>query len=165
MTLLRPTTRLVACGWLIAAVPGFTSAMVGLTLPQDVTKWAATGFVRVGPTVGGTPDPEVPLREPVVSLHCYGVNITQPSPSAPPNVSNKPPWSRTAQLGEEIIAARQAVQYSGAGRQVAMPASGYAHASVQVVKFLTDWREIEGDAASYAHYQADMQISWIPEAV
>lgn len=166
MTLLLPTSRLVACGWLIAAVPGFTAAMVGTTLPQDPTKWYQTGFVEVGPVVGGTPDSYVPLSNPVLSIHCWGVNLTQPlPPTGKPNVSNKPPWSRTAQLGEQIKKAAQTVQYTGSARQVSMPATGYAHASVQAAVLLTEPREALGDVASYAHFQFDMQFSWIPEAV
>jgi hypothetical protein len=163
-TLLLPTARLVACGWLSAAVPGFTAAMVGTALPQDPTKWYQTGFVEVGPVVGGTPDSYVPLNNPVLSIHCWGVNLTLPVAGGAPNVSNKPPWARTAQLAEQIKAAARTVQYTGAARQVAMPTAGYAHASVQAAVLLTEPREILGDIASYAHFSFDMQFSWIPEA-
>lgn len=167
MTVLNlPTSRLVACGWLIAAVPGFTAAMVGTARPQDFTKWYETGFVEVGPVVGGTPDSYVPLNNPVLSIHCWGANLTQPNPAGgAPNVSNKPPWGRTAQLGEQIKAAARTVQYTGLARQVAMPASGYAHASVQLAVVLIEPREILGEPDGTAHFQFDMQFSWIPEAV
>src|SRR5207248_7092389 len=57
-TLLLPDSELVASGWL-AAIPGWSSAMVGTTLPRlgpngPLPDWATTGFVTVV-VVGGTP--------------------------------------------------------------------------------------------------------------
>lgn len=164
-TLLLPTARLTAIGWLIAAVPGFTQAMVGPTLPTDPAKWTLTGFVRVGPVVGGTPDVELPVASPVMSVHLYGVNGVQ-APGGQWSWSDKPPWSRTAQLGERIRAAVVAATYDGGlTRQIAMPVTGYAHAYVHAVSMLSEPREALGDVASYAHYQFDLQFTWTPEVV
>lgn len=168
MTLLLPTSRLAAVGWLIAAVPGFTAGMVGTTLPQDPAKWTTSGFVRVGPVVGGTPEDLLPVAKPVFSVHCYGVNGTQSYTDGSPDPvwswSNKPPWQRTAQLCERIRAAALATKYSGP-RQVAMPVAGYAHAYVHLASLLGEPREALGDVASYAHFQFDLQLVWTPEAV
>ncbi len=167
-TLYAPTSRLTAVGWLIAAVPGFTAAMVGTKLPQDPSKWTATGFVEVGPVVGGTPEPLLPVAKPVVSVHCWGVNGTQAYTDGSPNPvwswSNKPPWARTAQLCEQIRAAALATKYSGP-KQVAMPTSGYAHAYVSVASLVSEPREVFGDVASYAHYVFDLEVIWTPEAI
>lgn len=164
-TLLLPTSRLTAVGWLIAAVPGFTQAMVGTTLPTEPSKWAATGFVRVGPVVGGTPDAELPVASPVMSVHLYGVNGTQ-APGGQWSWSSKPPWDRTAQLAERIRAATVAATWDGGlTRQIAMPVAGYAHAYVHGVSMLSEPREALSDVASYAHHQFDLQINWTPEAV
>lgn len=166
-TLLLPTSRLMAVGWLIAAVPGFTAAMVGTTLPQDPAKWTATGFVRVGPVAGGTPEDLLPVAKPVMSVHVYGVNGTQANPpNGPWSWSNKPPWARTAQLCERIRAAVLASTYDGGlTKQVAMPVANYAHAYVHAVSMLSEPREALGDTASYAHYQFDLGFTWTPEAV
>ncbi|MGH3438865.1 MAG: hypothetical protein ACRDRN_20640 [Sciscionella sp.] len=161
-TLALPTTRLVAAGWIAYALD-VGSSMVGLTLPQDASKWYQSGFIEVGPVVGGTPDPYVPMRKPVVSVHCWGVGGTQSAPGAPLNLSNKPPWNRTAQLAERIAAAAQSMITSGAARQVAMLAAGYAHATVHSARLLTEPREVFSDAASYAHYQFDIALLWTPQ--
>jgi hypothetical protein len=166
-TLDLPTSRLVTAGWLIAAVPGFTGAMVGVTLPRKPEKWTATGFVQVGPVVGGTPHDLLPVAKPVVSVHVYGVNGTQANPpDGPWSWSGRPPWARTAQLCERIRAAILTGTYDGGRtRQVAMPAVGYAHAYVHAVSMLTEPREVLGDAGSYAHHMFDLQLVWTPEAV
>lgn len=158
-----PTTRLVAAGWIAYALDAGPS-VVGLTLPQDPSKWFETGFIQVGPVVGGTPDAYVPLRKPVVSVHCWGVNGTpSTTPGGPLNVSNKPPWNRTAQLAERIVAAAQSMRTSGAARQVSMLVGGYAHATVHSARLLTEPREVFSDAASYAHYQFDLALLWTPQ--
>lgn len=167
MTLMLPTTRLTAVGWLATAVPGFSVGMVGTTLPRDPAKWTVSGFVRVGPVVGGTPEDLLPVAKPVVSVHVYGVNGTQANPpNGPWSWSNKPPWSRTAQLCERIRNAVLASTYDGGvTRQIAMPVAGYAHAYVHAVSVLSEPREALADVASYAHYQLDLQFTWTPEAV
>lgn len=164
-TLKLPTARLTAIGWLAVAVPGFTTAMVGPTLPADPAKWTATGFVRVGPIVGGSPDDELPMAKPVLSLHVYGVNGTQ-APGGSWSWSSKPPWDRTAQLCERIRNAVVAATYDGGvTRQIAMPVAGYAHAYVHAVSMLSEPREALGDVSSFAHHQFDLQFTWTPEAV
>lgn len=158
-----PTTRLVAAGWIAYALDAGPS-VVGLTLPQDPSKWYQTGFIQVGPVVGGSPNPYVPIRKAVVSVHCWGVNGTpSTTPGGPLNVSNKPPWNRTAQLAEQIANAAQSMRTSGAARQVSMLVGGYAHATVHSAYLLTVPREIFGDTASYAHYQFDLSVTWTPQ--
>lgn len=158
----RPTTRLVAAGWIAHALDTGPS-MVGLSLPQDPAKWFETGFIEIGPVVGGAPDAYVPLRKPVVSVHCWGVNATVNPQGGALNVSNKPPWNRTAQLAEQIVAATQSMITDGAARQVSMLVSGYAHATVHSARLLTDPREMFSDVGGYAHYQFDLALLWTPQ--
>src|SRR5579864_8064737 len=132
--------------------------MVGLSLPQEATKWYQTGFIQVGPVVGGSPNPEVPLRKPVASVHFWGVNGTQSAPDTPVNLSNRPPWNRTAQLAEQLAAAAQTMRTSGAARQVSMLVAGYAHATVHSARLLTEPKEDFGDPAGYAHLQVDLAL-------
>lgn len=163
--LLLPNSELVAAAWL-AAVPGFTTAMVGTTLPRmpasgPLPAWIGTGFVTVGPVVGGTPGTNMPLAEPVVSVNCWAVNATKTDGSgASINVSTKPPWGRAAQLAEQIRAAVYTLD-KGAGRQVVMPVPGYARATVNGAQLLSEPRRMPSDPASYARFQFELQLFWI----
>lgn len=168
MTLLLPNAELVALGWL-ALVPGFTPAMLGTTLPRipasgTLPAWIATGFVQVPFVVGGSPDPYSIQARPVVQVSCWAANAKQDAANGPIATSNKPPWGKANQLAEQIRAACQALRFSGAPRNVAMPIPGYAHANVQAAWLLTEPRRIPSDMAGYAHFSFDMQMTWIAEA-
>lgn len=167
MSLLPPNSELVACAWL-AAVPGFSSAMIGTTLPNlpskgTVPAWVATGFLKVL-VVGGSPHAFVPQAQPVVGITCYAVNVTQVGANGPINVATKPPWDRAALLGEQIRQAAYPLNKSAAGRVLSMPVPGYARAAVQSAVVLTEPRRVPSDFASYAQYTLDVQLSWVAEA-
>lgn len=163
-TLLLPNSELVACGWL-AEIPGWSSAMVGTTLPRmpssgPLPAWATAGFATVA-VVGGTPGALMASVEPVVSINCWAVNATgSGTAGAPINVQNKPPWGKAAQLAEQIRAAAYTLDKSG-GRSVAMPASGYAHAAVLGAQLLTEPRRMPADLAGYARFQMEIQLRWV----
>lgn len=163
-TLLLPNSELVASGWL-AAIPGWSSAMVGTTLPRigssgPLPSWVATGFATVQ-VVGGTPGALMASAEPVVSINLWAVNATQTGgPAGPVNVSNKPPWGDAAQLAEQIRQAAYTLD-KGAGRSVAMAAPGYAHAAVTGAQLLTEPRRLLADIAGYARYQMEIQLRWV----
>jgi hypothetical protein len=162
--LLLPNSELVAAGWL-AAIPGWSSAMVGTTLPRigsqgPLPAWAATGFATVA-VVGGTPGALMPVAEPVVSINCWAVNASVAgAPTGPINVSNKPPWGHASQLCEQIRQAAYTLD-KGAGRSVAMPAPGYAHAAVTGAQLLTEPRRLPADLAGYARFQMEIQLRWV----
>lgn len=168
MTLLIPNSELVALGWL-GLMPGFTSAMLGTTLPRipstgPLPAWIATGFVQVPWVVGGSPDQYSIQARPVVQVSCWAANATLDATSNQITVSNKPPWGKAAQLAEQIRAASQSLMFSGAPRRVAMPVAGYAHANVQAAALLSEPRRIPSDIAGFAHYAFDLQLTWIAEA-
>jgi hypothetical protein len=168
MTLLLPNSELVALGWL-ALVPGFTTAMLGMTLPRipgsgTLPAWIASGFVQVPFVVGGSPDPYSTQARPVVQVSCWAANAKQDVPGGPIATSNKPPWGKANQLAEQIRAAAQSLMFSGTPRNVAMPMPGYAHANVQSAWLLTEPRRIPSDMAGYAHFSFDLQLTWIAEA-
>jgi hypothetical protein len=163
-TLLLPNSELVAAGWL-AEIPGWSSAMVGTTLPRipsagPLPTWVSAGFATVA-VVGGTPASHSPQAEPVVSVNCWAVNATgDGTPGAPINVSNKPPWGKAAQLCEQIRAAVYVLD-KGTGRAVSMPAPGYAHAAVTSAQLLTEPRRMPADIAGYARFQMEIQLVWV----
>ncbi len=165
--LLLPTNELVACAYLIAAVPGLTPAMVGTGLPQKVESWYQTGFVQVSSVVGGTPDAYVPLNNPVVSVKCWGVNLKQTQNTSGQtvySVTEKPPWQITAQLPERIRNALRASTGAGAAaRTVAMAPNGFAHATVHSAYMLTEPKRGLGDLGSYACFQFELYLKWTPQ--
>jgi hypothetical protein len=152
---LEATDELVCAQW-IATIPGFTPAMVGTTLPPDVNAdgslapWVATGFVTVA-VVGGNPDPLLPVNWPVLQVDCWA---TVPG-------SNKPPWHQAAALAGAIRRAtwdRRAVS-----RPLQITANGVAYpaAAVRSAYLTTAPRRLYDDQGDYAHYQADLSLSWV----
>ena len=63
------TNTQVVEAWLktIDSVP---DSLVGPTLPSDNSTWGASGFYQVT-TVGGTPNPDLGIKEPVVAISCW----------------------------------------------------------------------------------------------
>ncbi|MFC5947075.1 hypothetical protein ACFQH9_02130 [Pseudonocardia lutea] len=145
-TVLRATNELVAAGWL-AGLPELDANMVGPSLPNDNTTWAASGFVQVT-TVGGGPNIYVKVRKPVVQVDCWAV-----SPS-----SNKAPWGKANYLAEVIRSG--ADDHPSVPRDVVLPGN-YPTARVLTAYLLTEPRKVLGDSSSYARYQFDLQMDWV----
>lgn len=165
--LLLPDSELVTQGWL-AAIPGWSTAMVGTTLPRigptgPMPDWVATGFVTVG-VVGGTPASHVPQAQPAMSVNCWAVNATCAGPGQPINVKPRPPWGDASQLAQQIRAAVYTLD-KGPGRAVAMPVPGYAHAAVMSALLLTEPRRVPADPAGFARYQFDLQLTWVAGSI
>ncbi|WP_030917303.1 hypothetical protein [Streptomyces sp. NRRL B-24720] len=140
-------TELVAVAWLLSAA-GIEPGQVATTLPSDSAAWAENGFVHVVGAVGGSPQVDYALREPVVQIDTYAVNPG----------SGKPPWGKAASLMELIAAAA----YQGAGMQRALTLlPGYPQARVMSAHFTSEPRRMPGDDSSYARYQADLALHWI----
>lgn len=141
----RPTTDLVAVAWL-KGVAGVPSGSVATTVPSDNSTWAASGFVQVT-TVGGSPEPHMPLRVPVVSVDCWAVNPD----------SGRPPWGKASTLAELV---RDGTLAADVGRTVALPVGGLS-ARVLSVYALGEARRILDDDASYARYSLDISLAWV----
>ncbi len=142
---LRPTTDLVASSW-IASIAGMDPAMVGPSLPQDVTKWAG-GFVQVM-TVGGTPNLYLPVAQPVVSVDCWAC---KPG-------SDKAPWGRANYLAEVIRSATY--DHPTVQRTLTLPGD-YPEARCLTVYPTTEPRRVYSDEAGYARFNFDLAFSWI----
>ena len=141
---LHPTSELVAVTWL-RQVTGLDS-IVATDVPADASTWAASGFVQVT-GVAGSPHPELPVAQPVLSLDFWATNPD----------SGRPPWGTANQLAEHVRAGVHA--HSTIRRRVTLPAA-YADAVVMEALLLQEPRRIRGDAADLAHYTADLQLWW-----
>lgn len=143
---MKPTSELVAVGWLTLALPGVG---VGTTLPAADDAMRANGYVRTS-VVGGNPDMDVARRAPVVVVECW----------APPAVgSHLPPWNRAAHLAERVLAAtydpalvNRSIDLSGLG--------DYAPARVLSVIALGEPRRVDGDPNSWARHELDLHLYW-----
>lgn len=149
MSLLLPTSELVAIAWLTGA-PLVPADAVSTLVPRDESVWAATGLIQVR-CIGGSPNPDVPSYHPVMSIDCWAVD---------PH-SSRPPWRKANQLAEIVKAAGfggiDAVE--PARRKVSMP--GYYDALVSAYAFFEP-RPITSDDARFAHYQFDAQFHYTP---
>ena len=141
-----PSNEMVTVAWLKQSVP-YLGSRVATELPADNTSWSASGFTTVH-TTGGTPNIEVPVNEPVMSVDSWGVALN----------SGRPPWNLAAQPAEAIKAA--ALAHGTIPKILVMPA-GFNQVRVFSVVPRTEPRRINGDAAGYAHYQQDVELRWV----
>ena len=147
---LRPTSELVAVGWLTLALPGVG---VGTRLPAADDAMRASGFVRAS-VVGGAPDVYVPRRAPVVVAECW---------VPPADGSHLPPLNRAGELAEAVAAA--SFDRSLMGVTVDLSGIGtYAPARVMSVIPLGEPRRVEGDPNFWARHELDLHVFWIPAA-
>jgi len=148
------TDVLVAAAW-IATIPGFTTVMTGDRLPPDVNPdgtpaaWLQTGFVTVA-TVGGNPDPLLPVHRPVMEVKCW---------AALPG-SNDPPWGLAEALAAAITFATW--DRTTMSRPLTPVVNGVAYplAIVQGAYMPTTFRRLYADAADYACVQGDLALTW-----
>ncbi|GAA0705364.1 hypothetical protein GCM10010193_70540 [Kitasatospora atroaurantiaca] len=145
-TLLRATTELVAQAWL----RGVLGDIVATTLPRDNASWMASGFVTVA-TVGGSANPYVPLRSPVVSVDCWAVHPG----------SNRPPWNKATSLAERVQAA--CWDHAATPRLLTLPAN-YPQARVLSAYSTYEARRVPDDAASYARINLGLSVNWVEVA-
>jgi hypothetical protein len=152
---LLPNDELVATAW-IASIPSLSTAMVGTQLPPDVdpdgsaAPWIATGYITVA-VVGGSPDPLLPINRPVLQVDCWA---TVPG-------SNKPPWQKAAALASTIRYATWDRIRIARPLVAAVNGVEYPLAVVQSAYLATAFRRLYDDEGDYAHYQADLALSWI----
>lgn len=151
---LEASDEIVAVAW-IATVPGLSAAMVDTVLPSDVDAqgnptWTSTGFVTVS-VAGGNPDAMLPVNNPVMQVDCWAV---KPG-------SGKPPWMMARAIGAAIQ--RAAWSRTNIPRPLVPVLNGVSYPQVVVrsASVVTAFRRLYEDAADYAHYAADLQLSWV----
>lgn len=141
-TILQANTDLVAMVWLSESFP---SSMIGTTLPEDNSSWAASGFVQVT-AMGGRADSLVGMISPIVAVDCWAVQLT----------SNKAPWGKSNNMAETI---RHAALLA---RPHALTLPGnYPKARFFTAYLVTEPRRIP-DPSSYARYNFNLQLNWAP---
>lgn len=148
-TALRPTTDLVGIAWL-RLVPGLPAQQINTALPKDVSVLRTVGFVRVA-VVGGSPNLEVPLRRPVLSVECW---------AAPAEGSQKVPWGRASNLAENVLAATYDRSLMGRLVDLTPWDADYLPARVLTVNALSEPTRVEGDPSGFARFDLDVELNW-----
>lgn len=144
--MLLPTSELVAVTWLKGL--SYLGTSVATDLPTDATTWAASGFTRVGPVVGGVPNLYYALANPVITLD-FWANAAD---------SGKPPWGKANQLAEQTRAGLLA--HGSVPRLLVLPAA-YDNARCITAYPLTEPRKMRADEAGFARYTMDAVFSWV----
>ena len=139
-------SELVAVSF-IKTMDGVPTSGVATQLPEDNSSWAASGFIKVGPVVGGTPDLYVPVRNPVVQVQTFGVN---------PN-TKYPDWGKAENLANRIVEGT----WDGSilHKQLTLR-TGVNDATVMAAAALTEPARIEDDPSGYAIYTVDLSLTW-----
>lgn len=144
MTYVYASPEAVALAW-VAQLPGFSTAMVGDTVPTDNSTWAASGFVTPVIT-GGSSNIYYRKGEPVVTLQTWAC--------APD--TGIVPWGKARNLAEAIRAGTYLNQPVG----LILPV-GNENARVLSTYFLGEPRRTYGDFGDYATYSVDLQMHWV----
>lgn len=148
--------RLLANSELVAVsyfqqMPGLKADVIATQLPKDEADWAANGAITVQ-VVGGHPDSDLPVRNPLVQVDCWATTLK----------SNKPPWFKAAALAEAAWLGTR--NRNRGARRVPVSAGPvvYPAAIVLTALWLTEWRRVYDDKADAARYSADLGMSWAP---
>lgn len=141
----KPNPEIVAVTW-IKHVTGLANS-VNTTLPKDNTTWAASGFIQVV-VVGGSPNIDVPMRQPIYQIDCWATN-----PS-----SNKPPWGKASSLAEMIL--DNCYERRDKVSSLALP-SPYTPVRIHSVYASIEPRRIHNDPASFARIQLELTMHWV----
>lgn len=145
-TPLLPTTRLVATGWLQAALPGVGA---GREIPEASDGLRATGFVRVTLVDDGV-DPDVPWRSSVVQAECWW-------PPAPRSEWNH--WTRAEQLANRLLNTTYDRALMGLVIDLSLIGT-YGSARVHTVTALSGPEEVEEDESDWARFDVALDFDW-----
>lgn len=149
---LPATTPVVAMAWL-RTIAGLEN-IVASDLPE-VAKWVDTGFVTVGPVVGGggalsavNSGAEIyaPLRHPIVQIDCWAAFAN----------SKKINHGVASRLAELVLNAT----YTDFPVSVTLPPD-VMPVHLTPTYPVSDVRGPIPDPNNYAHYQLDVHIGWI----
>lgn len=134
----------------LAAYDTAVGAVLQGPAADGTLSWEGVGFVQPT-TIGGSIDPNVPLRRSVVSLDVWAANAR----------SKKPPWGQAYAVAEQIIAATYDLEREvyDTHSVVTLP-TGYPDARVTGFRVLTEPSRRPSDQSDYAHVGFDVEIVW-----
>lgn len=146
-----PNAELVAKAWLLAAVPGLSNN-VSTNLPDPT--WPNNEYLQIM-KVGGSPNIDVPLFNPVISVNCWAMVLN----------SRRPPWGHANELAMRVVMAcynQRAKRAPDPAVKLTLP-SGYTQARMQSVHPLAEPNRLPSDPSQYAVYTLDLQMVWTPD--
>lgn len=138
-------TTLVAVAWLQTL--GLPAGKVGTSLPPAAV-WESTGFVKVGPTVGGGVNIYVPERHPVVQIDCYA---TFPGQSEKVNRG----------LANELAEIVRAACYDPVPGVTLR--AGITPVHLSSVYPISEPRELPEPVTNFGRFTLDLHIGWIEQ--
>lgn len=143
----RARSELVAVAFIKTMSGIATNGMVSTQLPEDNTSWAASGFIKCGPVVGGSPEMYVPIRKPVIQLNCYAVNSNTMFPD----------WGKAEELANLIVEGTfdTSLLYKALTLR-----SGVNQALVMSAEAMTEPARLEDNPSAYASYTVDLKLTW-----
>lgn len=149
---LRANSELVTMAYLRQQILSRYGTVVGAVLqgPDDDGRysWLDVGFVQ--PTsIGGSINPDVPLRTSVVSLDVWAVNKN----------SKRPPWGQAYAVAETIIAATYDTGAHDTHAVVTLP-TGYPNARVTGFMVTTEPSRRPSDPSDFARVGFEISITW-----
>lgn len=152
------TSGVVARAWLRTVLP----AAVGVdrALPSDITTNMRTSGFVVARTIGGGPDTDVALREPVIGVECW---------FPPTSDIGQQQWNAAEALANDVIKAAYAWPMATSARPVpfdtrlnisALGMGAYRPARVHSVVPVSEPRESPEDPGNFARFDIDVLIYW-----
>lgn len=150
----RPTPDTVAQA-LVRTFANIPSDIVGMSLPQDTSKWAQYGFVELSLLSGSLPSPELSARRSVFSVDCWAIFSVN---------TLKPDWRKAAILAENVWYGCS--DHRAVGVDVS-PGAGFPMARVMSAFPMNEPVRRPsaspgvGDEAAWAHIGFEMVINWV----
>lgn len=120
---------------------------IGDTLPAEPDEWATNGYVQIPTTVGGSPNVDVPQRQPVMQVDCWANR---------PN-SELAPWNRAESLASRIVEAAQAQR----GPITLTVPAGFRPVQLKSVWPRTEPRRLPNDPSRFARVSLDLEMRWV----
>lgn len=149
-----PSPELVGTAFLQLTLPtyGISTTLPKLTVPdaRGISKdnWGGKStWITIRPA-GGAPIPGLPMRNPVLRIHCWA------KPSTP---KDRTFWGLASKAAQDVIS-MATDWYSNVTLE--MPFTGYHMVSLSNFGAVTDGKRIEDDPQGLAHYVVDVELTY-----
>lgn len=154
MGIVYANDELVARAWL-KSLPGLPSDQIGTTVPQDTSKWSASGFIQITVT-GDMSHKYYKLRRPVITAVCWAVNPALKNSPHRNSQSQTPPWGKACDLAEGI--ANGCWEFVPGVLDLGVP--GAPEVRTLQANIIQTPRRVLGDGGEYARYTVDFELNW-----